>query len=134
MYNSFNNNPYYSPYPSPSFMNNNAQLPVTPHKEEVKRVSGRNGAEAYPMAPESSILLLDETAPIIWLKTTDSASYPTITGYQITPIKNNPELVANDSGKYEELEKRIAKLEEVINESTKSDVRTTKIIKQSTNE
>ena len=34
-------------------------------RQEVVRVSGRNGAEAYQMAPNSSILLLDETAPII---------------------------------------------------------------------
>jgi len=94
-------------------MYNPYQQPYMPQqRQEVIRVNGRNGAEAYQMAPNSSILLLDETAPIIWLKTTDGASYPTITGYEITPLKvqsgqvNNTEFLA--------LEERIAKLEEVI--------------------
>lgn len=57
-------------------------------RQEVIRVHGEEGAKAYQMAPNSSILLLDETAPIVWLKTTDGASYPTITGYKIEPISN----------------------------------------------
>ena len=47
--------------------------PVT---ARIVRVSGRPGAEAYQMAPNSEVLLLDETAPIVWLKTTDGAGYP----------------------------------------------------------
>lgn len=96
-------------------------------KQEVIRVNGRNGAEAYQMAPNSSILLLDETAPIVWLKTTDGASYATVTGYTITPLVEEEKKSA-----YAELESRIAKLEEVINNNEKSNVRptTTKIIKQ----
>jgi hypothetical protein len=37
----------------------------TPSRQEIIRVNGRNGANAYQMAPNSSILLLDETAPVI---------------------------------------------------------------------
>ena len=87
-------------------------------RQEVVRVNGKNGAEAYQMAPNSSILLLDETAPIIWLKTTDGASYPTVTGYMISPIKEKP--VIEDSGVYARLEERIKKLEDMVN--AKSDV------------
>ena len=39
------------------------------------------------MSPNSSIILLDESAPLIWLKMTDGAGYPTITPYRIEPLK-----------------------------------------------
>lgn len=96
-------------------------------KQEVIRVSGENGAKAYPLAPNSSVLLLDETAPIIWLKTTDGASYPTITGYNIIPIEESKEIEANV---YSDLEKRIERLEQAIND--KSNTRNDKQQKQST--
>jgi len=99
----YNGNMYNSPY----------LYNMTLQRQEVIRVNGRNGAEAYQMAPNSSILLLDETAPIVWLKTTDGASYPTLNGYVISPLREkggeHPELI--------ELEERIKKLEEAFNAS-----------------
>ena len=122
MYNN-NNNMYNSYYPYLNNMAlNNASFPN--QKQEIVRVNGKNGADAYQMAPNSSILLLDETAPIIWLKTTDGASYPTVTGYTITPIETKIAPPIEDKN-YAELESRIAKLEEVINNG-KSDVRSVK--------
>ena len=97
-------------------------------RQEVVRVNGRNGAEAYQMAPNSSILLLDETAPIIWLKTTDGASYPTVTGYQITPVETQTERTVD--ARYSQLEERIAKLEEILDgKSNTSDAKQIKTIK-----
>ena len=93
----YNGNVYGNPY----YLNNTVQ------RQEVIRVNGRNGAEAYQMAPNSSILLLDETAPIVWLKTTDGASYPTVNGYVITPLKEKSAATADLT----ELEERIAKLD-----------------------
>lgn len=77
-------------------------------RQEVIRVNGKNGADAYQMAPNSSVLLLDETAPIIWLKTTDGASYPTVTGYEIRPMVD----------KQTSLEERIARLEKMLDEKS----------------
>lgn len=79
------------------------------NKVEVVKVSGKPGAEAYNLAPNSSILLLDETAPIVWLKTTDGAGYPTVTPYSITPYQPEPPIDAKN------LEERIKRLEEIIN-------------------
>lgn len=80
-------------------------------KTEIVKVSGENGARAYTMPPNSSILLLDEQNPIVWLKVTDGAGYPTITPYQITPYQ------AEKEPDYKSLEMRIAKIEEMLNES-----------------
>lgn len=46
---------------------------------QIATVKGRKGAENFPMAPGSSILLLDEDNPIIWFTTADS-------GGTVTPI------------------------------------------------
>ena len=75
----------YSPYTANQF--GQFGQPAQPQgiKSEVVRVNGQNGANAYQLASNSSILLLDETAPIIWLKTTDGAGYATVTPYKIEP-------------------------------------------------
>lgn len=86
------------------YMNNNFM------KQEVVRVNGENGAKAYQLPPNSSILLLDESAPIVWLKVTDGASYPTITGYKITPIEPaGTETVNNDA--ISSIEERLSTVE-----------------------
>lgn len=58
---------------------------------EIVRVNGRNGAEAYRMAPNSSCLLLDETAPLVWLCQSDGAGYHTVTPYRIEAYTPEPE-------------------------------------------
>ena len=63
--------PMYNPYTYQQQYQPQMQQPGMLQKNEVVRVSGRGGAEAYQMAPNSSIILLDESAPVIWLKTTD---------------------------------------------------------------
>lgn len=80
-----------------------------PTQYSVVKVSGENGAKAFQMAPNSSIILMDETAPIVWLKTTDGAGYPTITPYTITPYEAEPSVDTKS------LEARVSKLEEIIN-------------------
>lgn len=59
-------------------------------QNQITRVNGRNGAEAFNLPPNSSVLLLDETQPVVWLKQTDGGGYPTLTGYNITPIETQP--------------------------------------------
>ena len=103
---------YYPSYPQ--------SYPQAYNRQDVIRVSGKNGAEAYVMPPNSSVLLLDETAPIIWLKTTDGAGYPSLTPYTITPYKEEPK------PDFKSLEDRISKLEERINESYTSNNRQSK--------
>ena len=74
----------------------------------VTRVNGRNGADAFRMAPNSSILLMDENDPIVWLKQTDGAGYATVTPYTVTPYQAAaPVDVAG-------LENRVKRLEEML--------------------
>lgn len=99
----FFSSPYNAPQPTPFTQNNNAM------PQQIIRVNGLEGAKAYQMTANSSALLLDEQQPIIWLKQTDGAGYPTITPYSITPYQ------AEQQVDIKSLEQRIARLEEIYN-------------------
>lgn len=114
MYSQFLYNPYNSNTLNPAQAGNPYQ-PVT--KQEIIRVNGENGAKAYQMPPNSSALLLDEAQPLIWLKQTDGAGYPTVTAYKIEPYTPESTSVSSD------LERRVKKLEEIINESYSVDAK-----------
>ena len=57
---------------------------------EVIQVNGENGARSFQMSPNSSVLLMDTTNPIVWLCTTDGAGYLTATPFSITPYQPEP--------------------------------------------
>ena len=78
-------------------------------RTEIVRVNGENGARAYNLPPNSSILLLDETAPIVWLAQTDGAGYKTITPYTISPHQAEP------THDYNSLAERVKRLEDMFN-------------------
>ena len=103
--NLFNNNPYnYVP-----------QITMPAPQMQVIKVSGENGAEAFQMGPNSSALLLDETAPIVWLVQTDGAGYKTKTPYDIaihTP-EPSPEMKTIDE-RFTSIDKRLKSLEEAL--------------------
>lgn len=98
------------------------QMNPTLKEEHTVKVNGRPGAEAYQLAPNSDKLLLDNTAPIVWLVQTDGAGYKTLTPYDLSVHKETkPEDV------YKSLEERISKLEEKLNaKSNNSDAKSRK--------
>ena len=79
---------------------------------EVIQVNGENGARAFQMAPNSSVLLMDTSAPIVWLCTTDGAGYMTANPFAITPYKPEPPVDVS------ELQRRIERLEGRLNEQS----------------
>lgn len=81
-----------------------------PMKQEVTWVNGEAGARSYRMAPSSSCLLLDETAPLVWLCQTDGAGYMTVSPYSISPYK--PPEPVNLNTIMDRLERLEAKLNE----------------------
>ena len=78
--------------------------------KQVIQVNGENGARAYQMGPNSSDLLLDSTAPLVWLVQTDGAGYKTLTPYKIEPYVPEPPIDVKS------LEERIASLEVTLKE------------------
>ena len=97
-----------------------------PPHYEVITVNGKNGVDALQMDANSSILVMDETAPLVWLCKTDGAGYKTAIPYQITPYTppEPPDVNA--------LMERITKLEEMIADGKKPNAGTAKSSKGST--
>lgn len=96
-------------YNGMNFPMNNYQ---PPGRYEVIHVNGENGARALNMMPNSNVLLLDDTAPIVWLAMTDGAGYKTVTPYDISPHVPKQEV------NIDEVIKRIEALEEKINDES----------------
>lgn len=103
-YNPYSAYPSYTPYLQQGINN------APPLSGNVLRVSGVNGVNALNIAPNSSVLALDETAPILWFVQTDSAGYKTPTPYDITP---HVEQAPVQGGSVEE---RLKRLEDYVNE------------------
>lgn len=107
-------NPYatFNPYFPQASINGSfpAQAAQSGMNGNVLRVSGINGVNALNIAPNASVLALDDTAPILWYIQTDSAGYKTPTAYDITPHVEQAAKVEND------FEMRLKKVEEYINE------------------
>lgn len=110
----FNNYGYQPPYGA----NFNApaqfysQPQVKPQPCDIIRVNGKNGAEALQMAPNSKMLVLDETQPVVWLCQTDGAGYKTVIPYNISPLQPEPQV------NLQTLEERITALEGKFNEQS----------------
>ena len=118
-------NQNYNPYLNGMNTNMNNYNFNYAQKQEVTKVNGRNGAEAYQLPPNSSVLLLDTSAPVVWLKTTDGASYPTITGYNISPIVEKSNQPAA-SAQLKQLEERVANIERMLKKNEQSNDESTK--------
>ena len=105
----------YNPYNN--FMNGLAQpayMQQPQPQQNIIKVHGLEGAQAFSMAPNSNVLLLDETNPIIYIKSTDGAGYPTVKAFTITPYQEKPQ------PDFQSLEARISKLEEMMTHESNS--------------
>lgn len=105
-------NPYGSPYGMP-FGGMGMQQPQQGQKYEIIHVNGEAGARSLQMAPNSNAILMDDTAPLVWLAQTDGAGYKTVTPYSIAPYQPEPPVDVNG------LESRVKRLEEMLS-GTKS--------------
>ena len=111
-------NPYINPY-GQQYPNYQQQIQPQLPQQQVTKVNGENGARAYQMGANSSALLLDECGTIVWLCTTDGASYKTVTPYDIAPHQ------VTKAPDYSTLESRIARLEGIVNEQHTANTATT---------
>lgn len=80
-------------------------------RQEIIHISGEQGARNYQLPPSSNALLLDDTAPLVWLCQTDAIGYKTVTPYKIEPYTPPTPVDINT------LLEKINVLEERLNES-----------------
>lgn len=83
----------YNPYGQQSFTwsqpvwQNMQQNPSNQPVNGLVSVTGIEGAKAYQLPPNSSMPLFDQNNDILYLKTTDSAGYPTIRTFSFKAIE-----------------------------------------------
>ena len=134
MNNMYPNNPlgFYNPYLSQmnqqQFIPNYQPVSAPPPHMEIQRVNGKESAMSYAMGPNSSVVLVDNLAPKIWLVTTDSSGFKAVTGFRIIPDEEDengylkaPEGPTAVENPIEKLSKRMDELEERMNRYGKSD-------------
>jgi len=93
------------------------QIQMPAPRMEVTRVNGENGVDAFQIGPNSSALLLDETAPIVWLVQTDGAGYKTKTPYDIAIHVDEPKPdVKSIEDRLISIDKRLKVIEGVMND------------------
>lgn len=92
-----------------------AQQPNILPPQTVTRVNGKASVDALKMSPNSSVLLLDTTGPIVWLCTSDGIGNVSAEAYDITPHKELPPIDVNG------LENRIANIENILTNLVKGD-------------
>ena len=99
----------YNPYP---MLNNYGYFP----QREIDKVNGREGANAYPIGPNSSAIVLDANDPLIWVITTDASAYKTLTPFSITPyIPEQPVTTSDLKDQLTVMMDRLDKIEERMN-------------------
>ena len=90
------NNPYtpnvnaYGYVPQPNGYYSGSQTPVPNQQPEpiFKYVSGRSGAEAYPLAPNTNAYLMDNNEGVLYTKATDSyGRYYPLKSYRMVPME-----------------------------------------------
>ena len=104
-YSNYLNNPY-NPYSLGNATGINS--PYQSQRQEVTKVNGMDGANAYPLSANSSVLLLDINNPVVYLKQSDGGGFCSVTPYSITLMEQQNQNTLTDTT---ELERRITRLE-----------------------
>lgn len=114
---------YNAPYQGyGNYYNQYSQQPQQMQKYELVHVKGQGGANTLvnQMAPNSGVVAMDDTAPLVWLCQVDGAGCRTTQPFDISLHQEAPAVDVKS------LEERIARLEAVINDKPDEQVPTTK--------
>jgi len=85
------------------------QTPTLP-QQQIIQVNGKASVDTIQLAPNSSVLLMDTTAPIVWMCVSDGVGKVNSVPYDITVHKDKPPIDV------ESIEQRISKVEKIISE------------------
>ena len=112
----------YNPYQTQFSMYQNTpmQQSILP-QQQIMQSNGKPTFDTFRMSPNSSILIADTSAPIVWRCTSDGLGNVTSEAFDITPHKDASVLdVASITAILTEMNTRITKLEEMNNEKSNS--------------
>lgn len=74
---------------------------------QLLRVTGIEGAKAYPMQPNSTVALFDANEDLMQIKSTDAGNFPTIRKFEFkeivdTPVKEQKYVTIEEFNKFKE--------------------------------
>ena len=105
-------NPYqqvYNPYQQ-------YHQPTLP-QQQIIQVNGKASVDTIQLAPNSSLLAMDTSAPIVWMCVSDGVGKVTSTPYDITVHQDTPAPdISNVEQRLTNIEKNIKELEDKIND------------------
>lgn len=92
----------------------NYQQPLYGQTNNLIRVNGIEGAKAYQMSPNGTVVLFDDNNDIFYLKTSDGAGFASIREFAFTEKKTPAESRTDDFMTKTEFETEIKKIREEI--------------------
>lgn len=125
---------FQSPIPNYSQVPQYSATPTPQQNSGILWVQGEVGARAYPVAPGSSVLLMDSEAQNFYIKSADMSGMPTMKKYSYAEMADEPmRLESHDANDYDtsKLASRdeVKKLQEEI-QTLKSQLETMKATSQ----
>ena len=96
-------------------------------QQQIMQTNGKPTFDTFRMSPNSSILIADTSAPIVWKCTSDGLGNVSSEAFDITPHKDASVLDATSiTAILTEMNTRITKLEEMNNEKSTTSRKPTK--------
>lgn len=115
------NNPYYAAF-NPYGMAQQHSAAPTLQSQQIIQVNGKASVDTIQLAPNSSVLLMDTTAPIVWMCVSDGVGRVSATPYDIKVHEEKPPVdVENIEQRISKIEKIISEMEERINVKSNAD-------------
>ena len=78
-------------------------------QQQILQVNGKASVDTIQLAPNSSLLAMDNTAPIVWMCVSDGVGKVTATPYDVIPHKDEPTISIDQ--RLTNIEKTIAEME-----------------------
>lgn len=104
-------NHYLNPYNPQQFNAFQSQQNILP-PQQIPQAKGKASIDMLRMSPNSSVLIADETAPIVWKCTSDSLGNVTSQAFDISPHKDEEQKAQESlSIVVSNLDERLKKLE-----------------------
>ena len=128
-----NTNPY-NPYTYNPYAINNPVQPIQFSAPapimEIPKVNGEESARAFNIGPNSSVILMDNDKPLIWVVVTDASGFKTVTPFTISPYTPEQPVSAEAlKGEMDGIYDRLSKLEERMNGYAQSDTKSSGKVK-----
>ena len=83
-------------------------------QQQIIQVNGKASVDSIQLAPNSSVLLMDTSAPIVWMCVSDGLGKVTSTPYDI--VEHKQQEVITLETRIASIESRLSKMEELKNE------------------